>query len=393
MNWTRPADLHAQVRKLWDAGVLLGALVTDEPLFPRRLVLKSPSSGEMADRFAEVRAWIAELGAMPHCRIEMREFTHRVFGANAVPAQAWVDTVEDALALIGKQRDARRFKGLVEMTRERQPRLLDWLARRPLRALELEREWPLLLAFVGWLQAHPRPGIYLRQVDIPGVHSKFIEAHRGTLAELLDLGLPADAVDACASGIGQFATRYGFRDKPLRIRLRVLDPAHALLPGDGRQDITLDAEDFARLETKVARVFITENEINFLAFPGVSDSLVVFGAGYGFEVLARADWLSRSRVHYWGDIDTHGFAILDQLRARFRHVESFLMDRATLMAFEAQWGEEDKQTLRDLHRLNPEEQSLYDDLRDNRLRKGLRLEQERVGFGWVEAALALIGPN
>lgn len=393
MNWTRPADLHAQVRKLWDAGVLLGALVTDEPLFPRRLVLKSPSSGEMADRFAEVRAWIAELGAMPHCRIEMREFTHRVFGANAVPAQAWVDTVEDALALIGKQRDARRFKGLVEMTRERQPRLLDWLARRPLRALELEREWPLLLAFVGWLQARPRPGIYLRQVDIPGVHSKFIEAHRGTLAELLDLGLPADAVDACASGIGQFATRYGFRDKPLRIRLRVLDPAHALLPGDGRQDITLDAEDFARLETKVARVFITENEINFLAFPGVSDSLVVFGAGYGFEVLARADWLSRSRVHYWGDIDTHGFAILDQLRARFRHVESFLMDRATLMAFEAQWGEEDKQTLRELPRLNREEQSLYDDLRDNRLRKGLRLEQERIGFGWVEAALALIRPN
>ena len=34
-----------------------------------------------------------------------------------------------------------------------------------------------------------------------------------------------------------------------------------------------------------------------------------------------------------GDIDTHGFAILDTLRARFDHVESFLMDRDTLMAF------------------------------------------------------------
>jgi hypothetical protein len=49
---------------------------------------------------------------------------------------------------------------------------------------------------------------------------------------------------------------------------------------------------------------------------------------------------------------------------------------------------EEKQTLRDLPRLTAEEQALYDDLRDNRLRANLRLEQERVGFGWVEDALS-----
>jgi hypothetical protein len=38
--------------------------------------------------------------------------------------------------------------------------------------------------------------------------------------------------------------------------------------------------------------------------------------------------------------------------------------------------------------LNREEEALYDDLRDNRIRKNLRLEQERIGFHWVEAALA-----
>ena len=66
------------------------------------------------------------------------------------------------------------------------------------------------------------------------------------------------------------------------------------------------------------------------------------------------------------------------------------MDRATLLAFESQWGEEEKQTLRDLSRLNPEEKTLYDDLRDNRIRKNLRLEQERIGFGWVESALSAL---
>lgn len=389
-RWTRPADLRAQLQRLWDRGELLAGLVTGVSLFPKRLVLKGPPSAEMAERFEDVRAWIGALRAMPHCRVEMRALRHRVLGTNTIPAEAWIDTLDDALALIGKQRETARFATLLNVTHKRQPRLLDWLAKRPLRALELSDEWSRLLEIVAWLQVHPRPGLYLRQVDIPGVHSKFIEAHRGVLLELLDLALPHEAIDSSASGVSQFAKRYGFRNKPLRIRFRVLDPEHALLPHVREQDITLDAESFARLDPKISCVFITENEINFLAFPNVPDSLVIFGAGYSFEVLAQAAWLARRRVYYWGDIDTHGFAILDQLRAHFDHVESFLMDRLTLLAFETQWGEEEKPTLRDLPRLNQEEQALYNDLRDNRLRKNLRLEQERIGFGWVESALAAL---
>jgi len=387
-NWTKPADLCAQLQKLWNRGEILASLVAGDSLFPKRLMLKVPTSSEMTDRFDEVRTWVGEILAMSHCRVEMREFKHRVFGANAVPHELWIDSVDDALALIGKRRDVARYTALIVQTTERQPQLLDWLAKRPMRALELGDDWPLLLEIVAWLLAHPRPGVYLRQVDIPGVHSKFIEAHRGVLAELLDIVLPPEAIDSTASGVSLFAKRYGFCDKPVRIRFRVLDAEHALLPGDLAQDITLDAESFARLEPKITRVFITENEINFLAFPEVKDSLVIFGAGYGFEMLSKAEWLSRCRIHYWGDIDTHGFAILDQLRSQFWHVESILMDRGTLQAFEAHWCEEDKQELRDLPRLNPAERALYDDLRDNRIRKNLRLEQERIGFGWVESALS-----
>lgn len=389
MNWTRPLDLRTQVQKLWDRGELLAALVTGEPLFPKRLTLKTPTSAEIADRFDEVRAWIGELREFPNCRVEMREFRHRLFGANAVPQAVWIDTVEDALALIEKSRAAARFAGLIGVTRELEPRLLSWLAKRPLRALELAGEWRRLLEIVAWIEKHPAPGVYLRQADIPGVHSKFIEAQRAVLTELLDIVLPPEAIDSTASGVSRFAKRYGFRDKPVRIRFRVLDPQCAILPCGLVRDITLDAESFARLDPKVSRVFITENEINFLAFPQVKESLVIFGAGYGFEMLSEAEWLKRCSIHYWGDIDTHGFAILDQLRSHFDNVESFLMDRATLLAFESQWGDEEKQTLRDLPRLTGEEKALFDDLRDNRIRRNLRLEQERVGFSWVESALSL----
>lgn len=387
MNWTRPADLRAQAQKLWDRGELLSSLATDTPLFPKRLVLKCPTSPEMAERFDAVRGWISDIRAMPHIRVQMRNFRHRVLGDNAVPAEAWIDSMDDALALIGKRREAMCFSAMLDAASERQPHLSAWLARRPLQALALSESWDRLLAIVAWLQAYPKPGIYLRQADIPGVHSKFIEAHRGVLAELLDLALPADAIDPAFAGITGFARRYGFREKPLRVRFRMLDPRHAILPFAGEQDVTLDATSFAKLNPSVSRVFITENETNFLAFPDVANSLVVFGAGYGFDVLSQAEWLSRCRIYYWGDIDTHGFAILDQLRAHFGHAESFLMNRDTLMKSAALWGAEDEQTTRDLPRLNRDEQEIYNDLRDHRLSKNLRLEQERVGFDLVGSAL------
>ena len=392
MAWTRPADLRRQVHRLWDRGRILSSLATGEPMFPLRLALRRPSATQLRDRFDEARSWSRSLRSMPHLRIEMREFRHRVSGANALPREAWIDTVEDAAAVIGKGREVVAFRRLVETTRERQPSLLSWIARRPLDALRLAGDWNLLLDVVGWLQDHPRPGIYLRQMDVPGVHSKFVESRRGVIGELLDCVLPPESIDASATGVAGFARRYGFRDKPERVRFRILDPAHALLAGTrdgstGGQDVTLDAATFATLDTGVSRVFVTENEINFLAFPNVEGAMVVFGAGYGFESLSRAQWLSRCRLFYWGDIDTHGFAILDELRSRFGRVESFLMDRATFDRFESLWGTESSPLDRDLSRLTADERALYDDLRFDRIGPNLRLEQERIGFEWVRSRL------
>jgi hypothetical protein len=411
MTWTTPADLRAQVQKLWDKGELLRPCVQGGVGPPRRLRLTGPNSTELTERFDDVRVWMKALGCnapqseAPRYRIVLREFRHRVLGASAVPEEVWLDTLDDALALLGKHKEAKRFASLVQLTREQQPVLLPWLEKRPLNALALADAWPRLLNVVTWLQTHPRPGIYLRQVDLPGVDSKFIEANRGVLSELLDLILPVEVIDTSASGASQFCQRYGFKDKPLRIRFRLLDAsvtllAHGLLPAAGDQDVTLSQADFAGLKLPVSRVFITENEVNFLAFPPLADSMVIFGAGYGFEVLAGACWLHQRSVYYWGDIDTHGFAILDQLRARLPHVQSLLMDRSTLMAHPSQWGDERQPVLHDLPRLDAAEAALFDDLRGQRLQVNLptarapntsvRLEQERIGFDWLKAALAAL---
>jgi len=383
VTWTGSKELKAQLARLWERGELLRDVVTCNTRFPLRLKLKSPSSTDITDHFDVVRAWASELAAATSLRIEWQEVRHRVQGVQNMPACAWIETVEDALSWLGKSREWDRFSAQVAVTRKMYPALLPWLEKRPLQALELSAEWPRLLAVVGWLAEHPRPGIYLRQVDLPGVHSKFIEAHRGVLADLLDLALPFDAVEVTKVGVGQFAGRYGFLDKPTRIRFRVLDPDIQAAPGPVCPDVTLDAESFSRLDIAVKRVFVTENETNFLAFPQVADAIVIFGAGYGWEALARSHWLKKCTMYYWGDIDTHGFGILDQLRGHFDHVDSFLMDRATLDAHAAVWGVEDKPLRVDLHRLTSEERALYDDLRDNRIRTGMRLEQEHIGFRWL----------
>jgi len=393
MAWTSAADLRAQVQKLWDKGVLLADALNEhahgQTRFPLRLRLAGPSRAELSDRFDEARAWAADLRhSAIHFRLVEREVRHRVLGNNALPDEVWLDTLDAAIALIGKHKDIKRFAGQVATTRDQHPCLLPWLQMRPMMALTLATEWPRLLQVVTWLQAHPRPGLYLRQVDIAGVDSKFIEAHRGVLAELLDLALAPEAIDPSATGVSQFCRRYGFQDKPLRIRFRLLDPALALLAAGADQDIQVTQAAFARLKLAVNRVFITENEVNFLAFPPMPGSMVIFGAGYGFEALAQARWLRQRSIYYWGDIDTHGFAILDQLRAQLPHAQSFLMDSETLIAHAALWGDEPQALLRDLERLNNDERAVFDTLRDNRLRACVRLEQERIGFGWVQRALA-----
>ncbi|QWF70962.1 hypothetical protein KEF85_00185 [Methylomonas paludis] len=389
MSWTTPADLRRQILVLWQKGIILAEVVNGTDLFPKRLSLKTPNAAEMLARFDEVRAWIQAVNKQAHIRVVMRETQHRQLGSNLMPAEVWLDSAEAAAALIDMQKPLRRFRQLLMQTEARLPAVRSWLGKRPLVALELAEVWPQLLEVTAWVQEHPQPGIYLRQIDVPGVHSKFVEAHRSILQELLDLVLPAEHITASVS---RFNRRYGFLDKPERIRFRVLDDNIGLFSGLHQPDVSLDVTNFAALRGNIRLVFITENEINFLAFPPQPQAIVIFGGGYGFAALSTAAWLQQCQISYWGDIDTHGFAILSQLRAYFPQVKSLLMDRSTLLNFSAMWGHEAKPINYDLPHLTSDEQSLYDDLRDNRIQPNLRLEQERIGFEWVLEKIGEISP-
>jgi hypothetical protein len=390
-GWTTEVDVRTRLEVLWARGRLLASVAVPDDTFPLRVPLKGPRPIELSTRFDEARAWIAGLQSARHLRVQLRQVNHRQLGTNDVPAELWVDTVDDAAAIVGKTRDLQRFRAIAATTAARRPELMPLLARRPLDALAAAGAWPRLLDVVDWLRCHPRPGFYLRQVDVPGVHTKFVQAHQRLLVAMLDAALPADAIDTTARP-ADFVRRFGFRSRPRLVRFRLLDAGLSLTATGQDHDYTLTATDFGRV-APTRRVFITENEVNFLAFPDATDAMVVFGAGSGLDHLAQAAWLAGAAVYYWGDIDTHGMAILDQLRGVVPHAASLMMDRVTLMAHRDYWGREESPTRRDLRRLGPDELDLYNDLRDNRVQANLRLEQERVRFGWVRRAVAATGSS
>lgn len=69
------------------------------------------------------------------------------------------------------------------------------MVRHPLRLLDLELNWPSIVATVEWIDAHADGRQYVRQVDVPGVDTKFIERHKQVLSALLDTQLDNARVD------------------------------------------------------------------------------------------------------------------------------------------------------------------------------------------------------
>jgi len=390
VSWTTPEEIAAQVLRQWERGRLLAAMLRGDGIYPLAVRITRPNAHALSEEFQAARDWISALEGASKAQlghgyeIEWAEINHRVLGRNRIPRAVVIPTEEDALGLIGKRRDAERFRAVVEATRKSQPLLCDWLAKHPLVALEHANDWDRVLAVVAWLKEHPRCGLYLRQLDVASVDSKFIESRKGLLSELLDLALPPDAIDRQAAGARRFEARYGLRPKPALVRFRMLDPRLFI---HGLYDISTPVSQFARLAPPVDRVFITENETNGLAFPDVPGSLVIFGLGYGIDSLREVDWLRTKHIHYWGDIDTHGFAMLGRVRDAFPQTQSFLMDRETLLAHRALWGREDEPSRDAITHLTTSEQQLLDEIRTGAFAECVRLEQERVSFGFVRAAL------
>ena len=370
-QWATPDTVRAKVKRRWDDGTLLGAVARGEQFEPIQVPLARPGLAELGDRLGEVQDWAATLedGGRAGERYTLRytEVGGRKFGRNRLPSHAVVDSAEQAWRLLGVRGQVADFQVMLAAAPDSAVR--DWLLRKPVAALAHAPEWPQLLAAYLWLDAARGSDRYLRQIDAPGVDTKFVEGHRPVLAELLGVSRQA----------GGFLTDLGLRGKPEYVRLR---PSRSAAPVPV-SELSVRADELDDLEWAVSDAVVVENEITYLTLPVPVGGVLIWGKGFDVARLGRWGALGGAEVHYWGDLDTHGFAILHRLRVHLPHVRSFLMDAETLTAHRERWGRETTPTSATLDRLTPREAAVYDDLVSDRLGERVRLEQERIDWAWA----------
>jgi hypothetical protein len=389
-------ELRTRLQRRWDRGEFLGETppVGRDGRFPLRIPTGSVPARLIREDFDTVRRWASSYRPLGDA-VEWMVRRDRTFGEVRLPAAVVFDDIDRLARFMGRESvwQLQRLRSVAGEILGPLPELREWLGTAPHRILAVADDVSSLVAVTLWYRNHPRSGVYLREIPVPGIDTKFVERHRGLLSqwwEIVAAGVSVPSGNAYTPPADPpgFVVRFGFRDRPSLVRFRVLDPAY---PIAGFRDLTVPAEELAAARPPgVDRVFVVENDVTALAFPEVPRSIVIFGRGFRVGDVAAVTWLGDIDLVYTGDIDTHGFAILNHLRTHLPHVRSVLMDSDTLLSHRAQWSHEKVQTTADLPLLVPSELSTFDALRYNRHGNGVRLEQERISFDRIAEAVSEI---
>lgn len=376
-SWTTVADIAAKIRRRYDDGSLLREYTRGTELEPIEISLRGPRPSEVGDDLATARAWVGALdaGRQSDRRYSLRwqAIGGRSIGRNQLPVRAVVSSYTQAWTLLGVAGDVHRLEQAMAVAADH-PDAQRWIIDNPHRALAVADDMPGLVAAATWLKDFAA-GHYLREISAPGVDTKFAERHRTVLAGIL-------AVSATPS---RFLGELGLRSKPELVRFR---PARSLGLTPVLTELAVRAEELAAMPLAPASALVIENEITYLSVSVPDDGVVLWGKGFEVDRVGRLPWLLGIPVTYWGDLDTHGFAILDRLRAWLPQTRSLLMDRQTLLEHRDRWGVEERPTKAALTRLTTDEHSLYWELVTDGFGERIRLEQERIDWDWAQARLS-----
>jgi len=364
-----------------------GAGAERDRSWPMRFVLGGLTEARVMKNVSNVLQWVqawelAQRGLPEGVHVQWEPRQWRLLGQQQVPVAVVVRDASSLAAWVGQERRWRQACARRDVFEESFPLLRSlppWM-----RYEEVATTWSVddvrrLMDLLGWFQANPCSRLYLRQLPVPGIDTKWVEPRRGLVRDfvLATRGLTAggDFYDVC-----------GLRPPPPTLRMRVLCPDLRCMTG-GLCDIQAPIDELAQLQLRPKTLLVVENLATGLALPELPGAVVFMKLGHAVSDLARIPWLfaddqgneGPERVLYWGDLDTHGFVILARARRVFPRLRSVLMDEQTLMSGKEQWVSEESQSKADvLEQLTPQEQLLYKSLQAQDYGTNVRLEQERL---------------
>jgi hypothetical protein len=383
---------QGRYRSVW-RDALLGA----EP-GPYALALAPPSASAITARPGDVSAWLTRWRqwAQQHTDVTLRTRTIRTkFGAQ--PIYTHLD-IPDTSVLACLNPDTalhwQRARARWNQLRRHQPgeTVRPWLTR----IVDLdEYDFTTLLAATTWFQAHPRSGLTIRSVPVPGMHTKWLARHRSMLLGCLGTPTtPGDSSESSGSSVdgdpieipADDLDALGLRPLPREINIVLADPALRSVAGGLRQ-INAPVDELADLRLHPDAVLIVENKEPALAWSDTPGLAIIHSLGNHLDILRRLPWIRHNRCWYWGDLDRHGFTLLSRARTIIPQLASLLMTSDDIETYRSLGVEED------LDRYDQPDPTLSlteaSALAALQLREGkyLRTEQERIPIDDAEHAL------
>lgn len=332
----------------------------------------SDTIAEYQREFYDIRSLSKEVKGYGYT-IEWKTIKNKMLGTQDFPSKIMFETADDFERFLQKVKEVADFRKNVALINDKFSKLQHWIEKYPQKVIDNSEDWNNILKVLDYFSKNPLPKLYIRELPIE-VHTKFVEQHKAVISELLDIVIE-EYVDKNEK---DFEKRYGLRyDEPM-VRMRLLDETLATSYFSGLDDITIPVSLFLKLKMSISMAYIVENKVNFLTFPPVAKSIVIWGKGYGVASIKDSELLKSTELVYWGDLDAQGFEILSQFRSYFARVKSLLMDKATFdKYFENDLGTPSKINAK--LNLTTEEEELYSYIKTN----NYRLEQEKIPQSYV----------
>jgi hypothetical protein len=359
------------------------------------VALDPPSGAAIAAQASDVSAWLIRWRewATQHPEVSLRTRTIRTtFGTQPIYTHLDIPDIPTLAGLnaqtAGHWQRARARWGQLRC-HQAGPTVRPWLAR----IVDLDTyDFTTLLAATAWFRAHPRSGLTVRSVPVPGMHTKWLARHRGIV--LACLGIPTDSSgsieppgdsDPADIPVGDLDA-LGLRPLPREISIVIADPVLRTAVGGLRQ-ITAPVDELAGLQIHPDAVLIVENKEPALAWSDTAGLAVIHSLGNHLDVLHCLPWIPHHRCWYWGDLDRHGFTLLSRARTMIPRLESLLMRPGDIETYRPLGVKENLERYDEPDStLTPAEASALAALQltDG---KYLRTEQERIPVSDAERAL------
>jgi hypothetical protein len=371
-----PKEIQEQCLKWWK-DVLLSS-IDSVVSFPKDINrIGKISSKDILDKFPDYKQSIELLKSnskavkkLGYTLItEDRQFDK--IGKQPVPEKISIDSIEDYLRVTGKEKEYQIFLRNYSIIKNELPLLIEWIKANPTKLIEHDT-WFDTLKVCKYFLTTPKPDLYIRQLPID-IHTKYIWDNKVIVQSLLEFLIP----EHINKDEQKFELRFNLKYSGHLIRIRFLDKT--LSPLDNATDISLTVSEFSDFHSHCDNIFVAENLMNFLTLPYLTKTIAVWsGGGFNVSHLKDIAWLKSKQFYYWGDIDAHGFQILNQFRTYFQNTIAVMMDEETLSSFASANGQQAAN--QNLQRLTESELKLYNHLRQN----NIRLEQEKIAQTFAE---------